>query len=104
MKKNDDDTRMEEIKRELLDTMLQVGIDPTPYAIAIKITAETLTEREKAYQEYKESGGRQTNEKGGSNAAAVRLAAWNSQSRACLSMLKLTPLRVNQPDAVEVEA
>ena len=88
------DTEIETIKKELIDTMLSVGIDPVPYSIAIKITAETLREREKAYKEYIENGSRQTTEKGHSDATAVRLAAWNSQARACLSMLKLTPVRV----------
>ncbi len=89
-----EDERIEEIKAELIDTMLHVGIDPVPYSIAIKITAETLREREKAYKEYMENGGSQVTEKGHSNPNAVRLASWNSQARACLSMLKLTPWRV----------
>lgn len=84
---------------ELVQTMRQIGIDPTPYGIAIRITAETLRERDKAYQEYMDNGGRQTTEKGRSEATAVRLAAWNSQARACLSMLKLTPWRTFQTDS-----
>lgn len=97
MKKKTDDERIEEIKHELIDTMLQIGIDPVPYSIAIRITAETLAEREKAYQEFMDNGGKQTNN-GKSEPAAVRLAAWNSQARACLSMLKLTPVRIREKD------
>ena len=94
MRKSDKDKRLDEIRDELVTTMRQLSIDPTPYAYAIKITAETLREREKAYDEYMESGGKNVTEKGRSNAAAVRLATWNAQSRACLAMLKLTPWRV----------
>lgn len=85
---------IEMITAELIDTMRQIGINPEPYSLAIRITAETLREREKAYEEYIDNGGRQTNDKGRSDATAVRLAAWNSQARACLSMLKLTPRNV----------
>lgn len=84
---------IETITEELVDTMCAIGINPKPYEIAIRITAETLREREKAYEEYMDNGGRQATEKGRSEATAVRLAAWNSQARACLSMLKLTPRR-----------
>ena len=56
------DTEIETIKKELIDTMLSVGLDPVPYSIAIKITAETLLEREKAYKEYIKNGSRQTTE------------------------------------------
>lgn len=85
---------IETITAELIETMRQVGINPEPYSIALRITAETLREREKAYEEYMENGGRQTTDKGRSEATSVRLAAWNSQARACLSMLKLTPRNV----------
>lgn len=87
---------IETITAELIETMRQLGINPEPYSIALRITAETLREREKAYEEYMENGGRQATDKGRSEATAVRLAAWNSQARACLSMLKLTPRRTSQ--------
>lgn len=85
---------IETITAELIDTMRQLGVNPEPYSIALRITAETIREREKAYEEYMDNGGRQTTEKGRSDATAVRLAAWNSQARACLSMLRLTPRSV----------
>ena len=94
---------IETITDELIETMRQVGIVTDPYRIAIRITAETLHEREKAYEEYMENGGRQTTEKGRSDATAVRLSAWNSQARACLSMLKLTPWRVYPSNETEGE-
>lgn len=96
--------RIEVVTEELVANMRQIGIDPTPYSIAIRIAAETLTEREKAYTEYMEKGGRQTTEKGRSEATAVRLAAWNSQARACLSMLKLTPWRVRPTETEDEES
>lgn len=87
------DKELEKITAELVQSMRQCGIDPAPYSIAIRITAETLRERDKAYKEYMDNGSRQTTDKGRSDAKAVRLTAWNSQARACLSMLKLTPWR-----------
>lgn len=99
--------RLEEIRAELVATMESVSIDPTPYRIAIAITAETLLERENAYKEYIENGSRQTEEGARastikSNPYATRLCSWNAQARACLSMLKLTPVRVveKQEDSV----
>ena len=95
MKKNATKTnkRLEEIRARLVEDMKTAGVDAEPYAIAIDITAETLLEREHAYNDYIENGGGQVNEAGRSNPYAVRLSAWNSQARACLSMLKLTPVR-----------
>lgn len=87
------------ITTELVSNMRKIGIDPTPYAIAIRLTAETIRERERAYSEYMANGGKQTTEKGRSDATALRLCAWNGQVRACLSMLKLTPVRVSKSDA-----
>ena len=89
--------RLEEIQEELSTTMTSLGMNPEPYSIAIRITAETLLEREKAYEEYIQDGGRQVTEKGRSNPSSIRLTSWNNQARACLSMLKLTPWRVVEP-------
>lgn len=97
-------TDIEKITAELVSTLRGLGINPAPYSIAIRMTAETLRERQKAYEEYIENGGRQTTEKGRSEATAVRLAAWNSQARACLSMLKLTPWRVSLTNDMEDES
>lgn len=76
MTENDE---LEAYKKELLDTMLQIGIDPTPYAIAIRITAETLLERERAYRFYKDGIGSRD------------MWDFNFQSMECLTMLGLTP-------------
>lgn len=85
-------------KDRVIHDLKKAGINPDPYGLAIIITAETLFERRVAYDEYLERGGRNTTERGGSEASAVRLAVWNSQARACLSMLKLTPCRGSLPD------
>lgn len=96
--------RIAEITEELEETLSRFGVNPKLYGIAIRITAETLYEREKAYDEYIAKGGRQTDDKGKSEATAVRLAAWNSQARACLGMLKLTPWRPSRTDDQEDDA
>lgn len=77
------ETEIEKITADLVQTMRQCGIDPTPYGIAIRMTAETLQERDRVYQEYMLMGESRT-----------ALQSWNVQARACLSMLKLTPWRV----------
>ena len=41
------DKEIEQITADLVQTMRQCGIDPTPYSIAIRITAETLKERDR---------------------------------------------------------
>lgn len=105
MKKESTVTKeIETITAELVSTLRGLGINPTPYSIAIRMTAETLRERQKAYDEYIENGGRQVTDKGRSDPSAVRLAAWNSQARACLSMLKLTPWRVSLTNDMEEES
>lgn len=87
-----EEKRLTEITEDLIADMTSIGIDTAAYKIAIRITAETLYEREQAYKDYIEDGARQINEKGtSSNPYAVRLQAWNSQARSCLYMLKLTP-------------
>lgn len=76
------DKEVEQITADLVQTMRQCGIDPTPYSIAIRITAETLKERDRVYRDYlKEDESR------------TALQSWNVQVRSCLSMLKLTPWR-----------
>jgi len=97
------DTRAEHIERlaeELRADMVKCGIDPTCYGIAVSIASETLYEREQAYKAYIEAGALQTTDKGTSNPYAVRLQSWNSQARACLTMLRLTPpyIRPGQPE------
>ena len=102
--KNEVTNEIETITAELVSTLRGLGINPAPYGIAIRMTAETLRERQKAYDEYIQNGGRQTTDKGRSEATAVRLAAWNSQARACLSMLKLTPWRPSRSNDFEEES
>lgn len=82
---------LEKIEKELVDTMKMLGINPEPYSMAIRITAQTLYERDKAYQAYLNDGGKLVNDNGKPNPIGIKLATWNAQSRACLSMLKLTP-------------
>lgn len=96
------ETIINELQGQLMEDMKKAGVEVEPYAIAIRITAETLYEREQAYKEYVEDGSRQLNDKHNANPYAVRLASWNSQSRACLGMLKLTPPRPT-PGAEEME-
>jgi len=70
-------------KAQLVDMLVNLKIDPVPYEFAIRLTAETLRERDRAYLEYINGVGNVT-----------RFTSLNSQARACLSMLKLTPVRV----------
>ena len=79
------DQEVETIKKELMDTLLEIGIDPVPYNIAIRITAETIREREKVYHDFLND-----------RASRVCLQSWNDQVRACLSMLRLTPGKITQ--------
>ena len=85
--------RIEEIREKLIEDMKTAGVNADAYGIALDITAQTLHERERAYKDYIEHGAEQVTEKGTNNPYAVRLSSWNSQARACLSMLKLTPVR-----------
>lgn len=91
--------RLTEIRTRLVADLERVGIDADLYSLAVDIAAETLLERERAYDAYVESGSTPVLE-GKNNPYAMRLAQWNSQARACLSMLKLTPWRVlsNDPE------
>lgn len=99
-KKDERAEAVENIAEELRADMVKCGIDPTCYGIAVKIASETLYEREQAYKAYIEAGALQATEKGTSNPYAVRLQSWNSQARACLTMLRLTPpyIRPEQPE------
>lgn len=101
MKKTSDEKRLEELRETLRNDMTQAGVKISAYDIAIEITAETLLEREKAYEAYINDGSRQVDERGRLNPYGSRLASWNSQARACLSMLKLTPTRVFYSEASE---
>lgn len=80
-----------EYKETIIRDLEALGVNPDPYHFAIQMTAETLFERNVAYEEYLENGGKNTNEKGKSDATSVRLSTWNSQLRFCLYMLNLTP-------------
>ena len=94
--------RLEEIRARIIEDMKTAGVDAEAYGIAIEITTQTLFERERAYRDYIENGGEQVTDAGRSNPYAVRLSSWNSQARACLSMLKLTPVRYRpQEDTAE---
>lgn len=99
-KKDERAEAVENIAEELRADMVKCGIDPTCYGIAVKIASETLYEREQAYKAYIEAGALQATEKGTSNPYAVRLQSWNSQARAWLSVLRLTPpyIRPGQPE------
>ena len=90
---------LEKIEKELSDTMKKIGINPEPYSIAIRITAQTIMERDKAYQAYLDDGGRLVNEYGKPSPIGIKLATWNAQTRACLGMLKLTPARPRIEDS-----
>ena len=81
--KNEIEEEIEAYKVRLIDTLLQIGVDPVPYDIAIRMTAETLRERDRAYRDYLKC-----------EESRTTVQSWNSQARACLSMLKLTPFRV----------
>ena len=89
--KTDIEDEIELYKQRLIDTMLQVGIDPVPYDIAIRLTAETLRERDRAYRDYLKC-----------EESRTTVQSWNTQARACLSMLKLTPWRVTDGDSESV--
>lgn len=89
--KNEIEDELELYKQRLIDTMLQIGVDPVPYDIAIRMTAETLRERDRAYRDYLKC-----------EESRTTVQSWNSQARACLSMLKLTPFRVIDGDSESV--
>ena len=78
--KSETETEIEAYKKQLIDTLLQMNIDPVPFEIVIRMTAETLRERDHVYRDY------MNNEE-----SDTVLHNWNDQTRACLSMLKLTP-------------
>ena len=86
-----DDDLLLSIKANIINDMEALGLNPASYSIAVDLASTTLYEREKAYEAYKENGSRQTTEDGKTNPYAVRLQSWNSQARACLTMLRLTP-------------
>jgi hypothetical protein len=90
---------LEKIEKELKETMKQIGINPKPYSIAIRLTAETILERNKAYNLYLAEGGKLINDNGKPNPIVVKLTTWNAQTRACLGMLKLTPARPQPEDS-----
>lgn len=98
-----DDELKNGIKAGIIKDLGALGINTDPYALAIDLTTETLFERARAYEAYKENGSRQTTEDGKTNPYAVRLQAWNAQARACLSMLRLTPpyKKAEEPDDLE---
>lgn len=98
-----DDEIMASIKARLIHDMTALGIDAGLYSFAIDNATETLFEREKAYQAYKDNGSRQTTEDGKNNPYALRLQSWNSQARACLSMLRLTPPYIRADDINDME-
>jgi len=86
-----DDELLFDIKARLICDLNALGIDASLYTFAIDLATTTLYEREKAYEAYKAHGSQQTTEDGKNNPYAVRLQSWNSQARACLTMLRLTP-------------
>lgn len=85
--------RIDELVLKLNEDLRYLGIDPKPYSIIVKMTAETLIERDIAYNEYLSSGGKQITEKGRSDPTAVRFAVMNNQARSFLHSLHLAPLR-----------
>lgn len=86
-----DDDLLLSIKANVINDMEALGLNPASYSIAVDLASTTLYEREKAYEAYKAHGSQQTTEDGKNNPYAVRLQSWNSQARACLTMLRLTP-------------
>ena len=77
------------IKKCLINAMANVGLEPSLYMYAVDIATMTLLEREKVYALYLEY--EDNPEEGKPNPYDGRLRAWNSQARACLTMLRLTP-------------
>lgn len=98
-----DDDLLFSIKANIISDLEALGVNPASYMLAIDLATTTLFEREKAYEAYKENGSRQTTEDGKTNPYAVRLQAWNTQARACLTMLRLTPPYIRAEDASDIE-
>lgn len=97
-KNNDTITdRLDEIRSKLRVDMIQARLDVTTFDYAIDITAETLLERERIFSLYMEHEKTRT-DLTTVNPFSSRLASWNSQARACLNMLKLTPTRYRPPE------
>lgn len=91
--------RLNEIRKQLIFDLLDAGLNTLQYGFAIDLTVTTLYEREKAYNDYLRA------EKEGLKLSPylARLQNWNTQARACLSMLKLTPTRNSRATATAAE-
>lgn len=78
---------------QLNEDLTYLGIDPKPYSIIVRMTAETIIERDRAYEAYLQGGGKQITDAGRSDPTAIRFTVMNNQARSFLHCLHLAPLR-----------
>lgn len=81
--------KLSDINRQIRSEMLMSGLDTITCETAIKLTVETILERNRVYLKYVRYN--EEHPECDLNPYENSLVLWNTQTRDCLCMLNLTP-------------